>query len=669
MKKLCHFIIFYSHCNNSYKNQISLTLLLRILKDSRKQFCSHAWGRQRYFSLPSNLKVKTFNIYMKQNLIFGSLLTAGIVFSAAAVNPGVKVEHLGPNNTFVRVNTDSLRYLMLPVQESLEDIPVAMIVDGQPAGTFYIRLSTSKKDYEVPFDLTPYKGKNLILDFSMRHDRSSKRNPENEICWESMFLTDTLNLENTEKYRPLFHHTPLYGWMNDPNGMFYKDGKWHLYYQWNPYGSKWQNMTWGHSASDDLITWDALPTAISPNALGAIFSGSAAVDHKNTAGFGEDAVVAMYTSAGHSQMQSIASSTDDGTTFDVYAGNPVITLESEARDPKIFFNEETGLWNMTLAHALDHEMLFFSSPDLKTWTLNSAFGKEGAVGGVWECPDLFELEIDGKNKWVLLCNLNPGGPFGGSATQYFVGEFDGNTFVADTDENGKIITKWMDFGKDHYATVTWSDAPDNRRVALGWMSNWQYAPEVPTMQFRSANTLPRDLSLFSAPDGQIYLASSPSPELARLKGKAVASSKTLSVSEKGKKFNLPKSNDGVCEITATLKARAGSNISLSFSNEKEEKVDLIYNANDHTISFDRTQSGITDFSHDFPAVTVAPTFESDGVVTLDIFIDRSSMEVFVNGGKSVMTNLVFPTSPYTTLKISGTGKATVENLNIYELNL
>ena len=606
---------------------------------------------------------------MRHKLFLGSLLTAGFVFSAGAANPGVKVEHLGNNNTFVRVATDAERYLMIPVQESREDIPVAIIVDGQPAGTFYVRLADSKTDYEVPFDLEPYKGKNLILDFTVSRDRSSKRNPESEISWEALALTDSLNLENTEKYRPLYHHTPQYGWMNDPNGMFYKDGKWHLYFQWNPYGSKWQNMTWGHSVSDDPISWTPLPAALRPDALGAIFSGSAAVDHKNTAGFGEDAVVAMFTSAGHSQMQSIASSPSDGVVFDVYPGNPVITMDSEARDPKIFFNEETGLWNMTLAHALDHEMLFFSSPDLKTWTLNGSFGKKGAVGGVWECPDLFELEIDGKKKWVLLCNLNPGGPFGGSATQYFIGDFDGKTFVADTDENGDVITKWMDFGKDHYATVTWSDAPADRRVALGWMSNWQYATEVPTMQFRSANTLPRDLSLFSAPDGDIYLASAPSPELEKLKGKTVASSKKISVSGKGKKFNLPKSNDGVCEIMASIKAQKGSKVCFTLSNAKGEKVELFYDADARTLSFDRTQSGITDFSPEFPAVTVAPTFENDGEVTLDIYVDTSSIEVFANGGKSVMTNLVFPSAPYSTLTISGSGKATVENLKVYELNL
>ena len=604
---------------------------------------------------------------MNIKTIIGSLAAVATVMSAGAAD-GIKVEHLSDRNTFVRVSTDGDRYLMIPVQESQDDNPVKIIVDGKDAGTFYVRLAQSKIDYEVPFDLTPYRGKKLILDFSTRHDRNSQRDANHDIAWDHFSLTDSLNLANTESYRPLYHHTPVYGWMNDPNGMFYKDGKWHLYYQWNPYGSKWQNMTWGHSVSEDLINWTPMPTAIVPDALGAIFSGSAAIDHRNTAGFGEDAVVAMYTSAGHSQMQSIAGSTDDGTTFEIYAGNPVITMDSEARDPKIFFNEKTGLWNMTLAHALDHEMLFFSSPDLKTWTLNGNFGKVGATGGVWECPDLFELEIDGKNKWVLLCNLNPGGPFGGSATQYFVGDFDGKTFVADTDANGEIITKWMDYGKDHYATVTWSDAPANRRVALGWMSNWQYAADVPTMQFRSANTLPRDLSLFTAPDGEIYLASAPSPELLKLRGKTVANASKLKVSAKGKNFNLPKTNDGICEITARIEGGKEGKVDLTLSNPAGERVVMTYDAAAHTLSFDRTQAGASDFSQDFPAVTVAPTYEADGTVTLDIFVDRSSIEVFANGGKSVMTNLVFPGAPYTTLNISGKGNASVADLKVYELN-
>lgn len=599
-----------------------------------------------------------------------SLIALAAIFTTGASAEGISVEHTGPQNTFVRVDTDKEQYLMIPVEESQDDALVTIMADGQPAGSFYVRLAREKVDYTVPFDLTPYKGKKLILDFKKPKGVILAKGEE-PVGFTELVLTDTLSLDNKESFRPAYHHTPVYGWMNDPNGMFYKDGKWHLYYQWNPYGSKWQNMTWGHSVSDDLIHWESLPEAIVPDALGAIFSGSAAVDKTGSAGFGEDAVVAMYTSAGHSQMQSIAHSNDGGLTFEVYPGNPVITMETEARDPKIFWNETTGEWNMSLAHALNHEILFFTSPDLKEWTRTGKFGKVGATGGVWECPDLFELEVDGsgKKKWVLLVNINPGGPFGGSATQYFVGDFDGKTFTADTDENGEIVTKWMDFGKDHYATVTWSDAPDDRRVALGWMSNWEYADQVPTMQYRSANTLPRDLTLFTGTDGQIYLASAPSPEVNALRGKAVASAGSFNVGSHAKTFNLPSKNRGLCEITAEIEASKGSTVSFTFSNTDGEKVVLSYDATSHMLTFDRMHGTFVDISHHFPAVTQAPTFETDGQLSLRIFIDHGSIEVFAEDGRSVMTNLTFPENPYMKLAVEGKGKAKVESLKIYEIKL
>ena len=301
----------------------------------------------------------------------------------AAPSEGVKVEPLGSNNALVRIMEEA-PLLILPVQESVDDARVNLLVDGNIERTFYVRLAKNKVDYTVPLDLTPYKGHEVVLDVVSNHDRTSSRGIEGDACWKSIQLADTFDTSNREEYRPAFHHTPLYGWMNDPNGMFYKDGRWHLYYQYNPYGSKWQNMTWGHSSSSDLVHWNHEPVAITPDGLGTIFSGSCVVDHDGTAGFGKDAVIALYTSAGTSQMQSLAASTDNGTTFQKYVSNPVLTLPSEARDPNMFFNEATGEWNLILAHALEKEMLLFTSPDLKTWTLSSAFGKgEGAQDGVW----------------------------------------------------------------------------------------------------------------------------------------------------------------------------------------------------------------------------------------------------------------------------------------------
>lgn len=599
-------------------------------------------------------------------MMLGALAAA----SAASATDGVEVNHLGVNNTLVRVTGDS-RYLLLPVQESTDDARINVLVDGNVAETIYVRLAKSKTDYTVPFDLTPYKGHDVMLDVVIPQSRGSVREAKDDACWRGIVLADTFDTANREKYRPAFHHTPRYGWMNDPNGMFYKDGRWHLYYQYNPYGSKWQNMTWGHSVSDDLVNWEHLPEAIRPNGLGSVFSGSCAVDHDNTAGFGSDAVIALYTSAGTSQMQSLASSTDDGLTFNIYPSNPVLTLESEARDPKVFWNDSTKEWNMILAHALDHEMLIFTSPDMKSWTLQSSFGKGlGAQGGVWECPDLFELPVAGtdEKKWVLLCNINPDGPFGGSGTQYFVGDFDGKTFKADTDAVGNVSTKWLDYGKDHYATVTWSDAPDGRRVALGWMSNWQYAADVPTMQFRSANILPREMGLFRAPDGEVYASSAPSPELEALRGKLAAKVKKTTVGRKARSFALPSENGGICEILMDIEASKAKTVNVVFSNSQGEKVVMQYDPAAATLSFDRTQSGITDFSEGFPAVTVTPTHEASGRIALRIFVDRSSMEVFGNDGEFVMTNLVFPRTPYTALSVSAEGgNAKVENLRIYSL--
>lgn len=604
--------------------------------------------------------------------VIASLMMLGAVLSApqASASDGVEVDCLGVNNTLVRI-TGHGKYLLLPVQESNDDARIVVLVDGKEDKTVHVRLAKSKVDYFVPLDLSAYKGHDVLLNVITTQNRSNVREAKEDACWTKLALADTFDTSNKEKYRPAYHHTPLYGWMNDPNGMFYKDGVWHLYYQWNPYGSKWQNMTWGHSSSRDLLHWEHHPAAIVPDGLGSVFSGSSVVDAAGTAGFGDNAVVSLYTSAGVSQIQSLAHSEDDGMTFGIYPGNPVLTLESEARDPNMFWDGDNKNWVLTLAHPLEHEMLFFTSPDLKEWTMQGAFGKGlGAQDGVWECPDLFKLKVDGSDeeKWVLVCNINPGGPFGGSATQYFVGDFDGKTFRADTDASGNVPAKWMDYGKDHYATVSWSDAPDDRRTLIGWMSNWQYAAEVPTMQFRSANTLPREARLFRGPDGQVYLASAPSPELLALRGKPSLSLRNIRIGSKAREFALPAANDGVCEILLDLDCTKADSVIIEISNKTGEYVELRYDPASHTLSFDRRNSGTVDFSQDFPAVTVAPTFDSDKKISLRIFVDKSSMEVFGNDGKSVMTNLVFPTEPYSAISVSAPGgKAKIESIKVYPI--
>ena len=606
-------------------------------------------------------------------ILMMALLCLGPSLVKAQEREGVKVEFLGTNNTMIRITGEG-KYLMLPIQDNGEEATLNLLVDGKQEKNFTARLAKNKVDYMVPLDLSSYRGKHIILNVISNQSRATVREAQGDACWKNIALSDTFDISNREKFRPAFHHTPDYGWMNDPNGMVYADSLWHLCYQWNPYGSKWANMTWGHATSRDLIHWERQEPTILPDGLGMIFSGSSAIDHHNSAGFGKDAIVTLYTSAAASQMQSLAYSTDGGNTFTKYPGNPVITMETEARDPNMFWDEAHQQWVMLLAHALEKEMLIYTSPDLKQWTLASRFGKGmGAQGGVWECPDLFELPVSGstgnEKKWALVCNLNPGGPFGGSATQYFIGDFDGTTFKADTDTTGTIPTKWMDYGKDHYAAVSWSDAPNNRRTVIGWMSNWQYAAEVPTLQYRSANTLPREMGIFKDTDGQYYLSSTPSPELEALRSGLHHQSRRFSLGKADKTISLPTQNDGICEILLDIEARKGQVLTLTLANKAGERVVLTYDSDKETLAFDRTQSGIVNFSQDFPAVTVAPTHRHDGKLSLRIFVDRSSIEVFEKEGRLAMTNLVFPNSPYTELSLKcSKGKAKISNLKVYSLN-
>ena len=490
------------------------------------------------------------------------------------------------------------------------------------------------------------------------------------VCCKEMKLSDTFDTGNREKFRPTYHFSPLYGWMNDPNGMVYKDGEYHLFYQYNPYGSKWGNMSWGHAISQDLVNWKHLPVAIAPDALGTIFSGSAVVDFDNTAGFGAGAIIAIYTQNSDRQVQSIAYSTDNGRTFTKYENNPVLTSEArDFRDPKVFWYENTKRWIMVLA--VGQEMQIFSSPNLKDWIFESRFGEgQGAHGGVWECPDLFELPVEGTNdkKWVLLCNLNPGGPFGGSATQYFVGSFNGKEFVNESPSK----TKWMDWGKDHYATVTWSDAPNNRRIAIAWMSNWQYANDVPTSQYRSPNSVPRDLSLFTV-DGETYLQSAPSPELLALRD----ASKKRSFKVNGTRTikEMIPGNDGAYEIELTIENQRADVIGFRLYNDKGEEVDMQYDMKEKKFSMDRRKSGEVSFNENFPmltwtAIEQGRNEEQGGkeALKLRLFVDKSSVEAFGDGGRFVMTNQVFPSEPYNHIDFYSKGGAyKVDSFVVYKL--
>ena len=580
---------------------------------------------------------------------------------ASADTSSLLIKDLGEGHCLVQINTNQ-RYLLLPVEEVMPDVRVSMIVNNKEVNVADVRLAVNRVDYFVPLDLSAYAGKNILLKFKLGSN-DPIRGKLSAVCCKEMKLSDTFDTGNREKFRPTYHFSPLYGWMNDPNGMVYKDGEYHLFYQYNPYGSKWGNMSWGHAISQDLVNWKHLPVAIAPDALGTIFSGSAVVDFDNTAGFGAGAIIAIYTQNSDRQVQSIAYSTDNGRTFTKYENNPVLTSEArDFRDPKVFWYESTKRWIMVLA--VGQEMQIFSSPNLKDWTFESRFGEgQGAHGGVWECPDLFELPVEGTNdkKWVLLCNLNPGGPFGGSATQYFVGSFNGKEFVNESPSK----TKWMDWGKDHYATVTWSDAPDNRRIAIAWMSNWQYANDVPTSQYRSPNSVPRDLGLFTV-DGETYLQSAPSPELLALRD----ASKKRSFKVNGTRTikEMIPGNDGAYEIELTIENQHADVIGFRLYNDKGEEVDMQYDMKEKKFSMDRRKSGEVSFNENFPMLTWTAIESGKDELKLRLFVDKSSVEAFGDGGRFVMTNQVFPSEPYTHIDFYSKGGAyKVDSFVIYKL--
>ena len=547
------------------------------------------------------------------------MMVTAVLTSASAmaqVTPMV----LGEKHAMLRVEQPT-KYLLLPVQET-EDIAAIAVLNGKNEMTqrINVKLAVDRVDYYVPYELKDAQ----LLDIEFHGDRRLKGAVGEFACWKEIKYSDTFDTTNRERFRPVYHHTPVYGWMNDPNGMFYKDGVWHLYYQWNPYGSQWENMHWGHSTSRDLIHWQAEPMALEPDWLGAIFSGSCV-----TRG---DEVVAMYTTAGHHQTQSIAFSNDGGRTFQKFSGNPVLTADvPDFRDPRPFWNEDIKAWNLILA--VGQEMHIYSSQNLTEWTYESAFGKEyGNHGGVWECPDLFEIKDETLNikKWVLICNINPGGPFGGSATQYFVGQFDGHKFTC---ESMPKVTKWLDYGKDHYATVSFYNAPEKRHVVLAWMSNWQYANQVPTKQYRSGNSIPRDLGLFNFGE-ETYVSVVPSKEMLAMRGAKV------------------RKPTEACEIVVDMKNQA----EIVLSNSKGEEVVMVYDGQRQSFSMDRTKSGDVSFSEAFACTTIAPTYGH--IKQLRLFIDRCSIEAFDAEGKMAMTNLVFPSEPYNNIKVKG-GKATI----------
>ena len=620
------------------------------------------------------------------------MLMASATTSAFAQK--MNIEHKG-DTTIIKVENPT-KYLLLPIQEEKDEAQV-LLDTGSKDGTWMdVRLAQNGSDYYVPFALG--KGKTATVKIlGLKKDA---------LALNLLKLSNTFDTTNTDYYRPSYHFTPLYGWMNDPNGMVYKDGEYHLYFQYNPYGSKWGNMHWGHAVSKDLVHWEHLDPAIARDPVGHIFSGSSVIDKKNTAGFGKNAIIAIYTnnSVNHDEVQCIAYSNDNGRTFTKYEGNPVLTPFDglkDFRDPKVFWYEKGKCWYMIVS--ADKETRFYKSKNLKKWNYVSAFGKGlGQQPCQYECPDFFQLPVNGdkkKMKWVMTMNINPGCWFGGSATEYFVGDFDGKKFTCpDANE-----VKWLDWGKDHYATVTFSNTGD-RVLGITWMSNWQYANLTPFKQNRGANGLPRELKLYEK-NGKYYVSENVAPEVYALR-KETKDLADASVGDAKEFAGVAANMNGAFEIEADVTPDANGIAGIEISNNKRERTLIYFDIKQDKVVMDRTESGLTDFGkqavphdielawdkqlaaegkqparitnsinykNDFALATWAPlSLCEDGKKTyhVDIFVDKSSVELFVDGGRIAMTNLVFPVAPYENVKLyTQDGKAEFKNLKVHKLGL
>ena len=611
---------------------------------------------------------------------------------ALAVSYGLTYCHTTKSKLTLEQKSDSLtvihitnptNYILLPIEEEAAESQVLLDTGEATDTDMDIRLAQTQVDYFVPFALpTGVKTATVCV----------RNKSKDALCWKEIKLSDTFDTANTEKFRPVYHHTPLYGWMNDANGLVYKDGEYHLYFQYNPYGSKWGNMHWGHSVSKDLVHWEHLAPAIARDTLGHIFSGSSIVDQENVAGYGAGNILAFYTSASdkNGQIQCLAFSKDNGRTFTKYEKNPILCPADglrDFRDPKVFRYEPEDKWVMIVS--ADKEMRFYESKNLKDWNYMSSFGEGyGVQPCQFECPDMVELPVDGdlnRKKWALIVNVNPGCYFGGSATQYFTGNFDGTKFSCDSQPN---VTKWLDWGKDHYATVCFSNTGE-RTIAVPWMSNWQYCNIVPTKQFRSANALPRELSLYTQ-DGEIYLSAVPVPEIKTLR-KEKKEIPAFTVANDYHIDSLLADNDGAYELALEITVGEAEIMGFNLFNDKGEKVDIYFNLPEKRLVMDRTKSGIVDFgkksvSHeievhdrrkttsinyidDFALATWAP-IKKENKYTLDVFVDKCSVEIFLNGGKVAMTNLIFPSEPYNRMCFySKGGSFQVDSFKAYRLGL
>lgn len=546
-------------------------------------------------------------------------------------------------------------YLQLPVCRIAPCVDVDVYSpDSQTVLTHRLRLAEDRIDFYMPLYVGSISDDSIDLHVAQYMSQFASL--------DSAYYTDEPAIEPTEEYyREIYHHTPPYGWMNDPNGMVYYNGVYHLFYQYYPYASTWQMMHWGHSTSTDLLHWEYQPVALFPDAYGDMFSGSIVVDSANTAGFGADAFVAIYTSTYPRQAQSIAYSNDEGKTWHKYNdGAPVLVdpTQGDFRDPKVQWYEAEGCWLMSLA--VNNNVRFYTSPDLKDWTLRLTWGANyGKHGYPWECPDLLldvPVEGTGTTKDVLIVSINPGGPFGGSATQYFIGDFTLNGFQVQDRE-----TRWLDYGKDNYAGVTFSRYRDykDRPCFIGWMSNWQYcgntpgAPDKADASFRSQNTFPRALSVLNTPNGMV-VKSKPVYQLSGLRSDSVYrfSPDTIAPNVKWRTPALDSIAEGAYIVELSL-PDVKQGFKLSLLNSHNESVTCTFRRNSSNLSLDRSSAGISSFNNNFRGSHSTILSDAEPVRKITLLVDRNSVELFANNGRACITDLVFPTEPYTTIQLEG----------------
>lgn len=580
------------------------------------------------------MKIKTF-----------CLSLAALLISAALV-----AQPRGQMRESSREMTVSARYMLVPAADNGQMARLTVTADGESllGEPQTIRLANAADaTYWIPIDLAERQGQKVTVTIAGGAP-------------DDVRFADTIPMEYDEQYRPLYHFTPYFGWTNDPNGMVYHDGEWHLAFQSNPYGTTHSNMHWGNAVSRDLIHWENLPLIVAPDSLGAIFSGSSVVDKNNTAGFGKDAIVGIYTSAGRQQRQSIAWSNDRGRTFTKYEGNPVLSdpAHRDYRDPKVAWIGDK--WVMSLATG--EVITFYGSKDLKNWEKLSEFGRGiGSHAAVWECPDLLCMEYNGEEKWVLLVSINPGGPNGGSVTQYFIGDFDGTEFHADP----LPYPLWIDWGVDNYAGVTFGNV-EGRHVFMGWMSNWNYSNFVPTRYFRNAMTLPRELSLKHNGE-HLFLASRPAAEVYAARKQQT---EPVDVKVKGNALlgGLLEEFDGAYSIDMTLLPNGDKEYGFRLCNSLNEYVEFRFNPAEGTLTLDRAKSGKTDFSPRYITTPIVTPVPEARFYELELYVDKHSTELFINDGDVVFTNCVFPNEPYDTIEFFSDGKTLkVEDFVIYKM--